>query len=116
MPFIRGAQEGDGFVEFVCDQLGTIDGITQRSMFGAYGLYCGGTFFGIAHKGALYLKTSPASRAQYEAWGMEPFQPNATQTLRSYYRVPEEFLEDAAKLQELAEEAIDAAIDGQGPG
>ena len=116
MRFIRGTQEDDDFVEFVCDQLAAVDGITQRSMFGAYGLYCGGTFFGIAHKGALYFKTSPASRQQYEAWDMEPFQPNATQTLKSYYRVPEEFLDDAAKLQELAEEAIDAAIDSQNKG
>lgn len=59
-------------------------------------------------------KTNPASRAQYEAWGIGSFQPNATQTLKSYYQVPEEFLDDAAKLQELAVGAIDAAIDGQG--
>lgn len=107
----RGAD--DSFVEFVCDQLDTLDGITHRSMFGGYGLYCGATFFGIVYRSLLYLKTNEETRAKYVSWDMGPFQPNAKQTLTSYYEVPAEYVEDAERLTELAEEAIDVALQGK---
>jgi hypothetical protein len=38
---------------------------------------------------------------------MKPFHPNAKQTLKSYYQVPVEILEDADELCERAKTAID---------
>ena len=37
---------------------------------------------------------------------MKPFRPNAKQTLKSYYQVPLEILEDAERLGEWAAQAI----------
>lgn len=107
----RRERKDDTFVEFVCDQLDGLDGILYKSMFGGYGLYCGSVFFGIVFDGRLYFKTNDATRARYEDWESEPFQPNAKQTLRSYYEVPADFLEDIDQLLQLAEEAIDVAAD-----
>ncbi len=107
----RSARD-DTFVEFVCDQLDSIDGIVHKSMFGGYGLYWGSTFFGMAYKGELFFKTSDVTRPKYEAWGMEPFKPRGKKTIRAYYQVPADCLDNPAELVELAEEAIAVATEG----
>lgn len=53
--------KSDSFKDFVLDQLADLRGVTARSMFGGYGLYQGGTFFGIIHKDRLYFKVSPTT-------------------------------------------------------
>ena len=63
-------------------------------MFGGYGLYDRERFFGILFKGRLYFKTDAESQAAYRARGMQPFRPSATMTLKTYYEVPAEILED----------------------
>ncbi len=108
----RHISSDDSFVEHICDQIASLDGIIHRSMFGGFGLYCGSTFFGIAYRGHLYLKTNEDSRAKYLDWEMEPFQANAKQSLRSYYEVPEDCIDDAERLTELADEAITVAAGG----
>lgn len=102
-------RKDDSFVEFVCDQLEDFEIVTYKPMFGGYGLYCGALFFGIVFDGRLYFKTDAASRKIYESWESEPFQPNAKQTLKSYYAVPVDILEDAAQLVAWAETAYHAA-------
>ncbi|KAF0181677.1 MAG: hypothetical protein FD161_350 [Limisphaerales bacterium] len=86
------------FSQFVREQLDGLPGIAFRRMFGGEGLYLGETFFGILHRGRLYFKTDAASRPDYEAAGMGPFQPNARQCLPAYREVPAAVLEDAAQL------------------
>lgn len=103
------SRKDDSFVEFVCDQLTELDAVLYKPMFGGYGLYEGSLFFGIVFDGRLYFKTSETTRMRYEAWGSEPFQPNAKQTLNSYFEVPGETIEDAERLNELAREAIGVA-------
>ena len=93
----------DGFKEFVLDQLADLRGLTCRAMFGGYGLRYREVFFGIIHKGRLYFKVSPATLAGYTQQGMKPFKPNAKQTLKSFYEVPADVLEDAELLTTWAE-------------
>lgn len=92
------ATKQDGFKDFVLDQLATLHGVTNRAMFGGYGLYQDGIFFGIIHKGRLYFKVSPNTVGLYEEQGMTPFRPNAKQTLKSFYEVPIDIIEDAELL------------------
>jgi DNA transformation protein len=98
-------RERDSFKDFVLDQLGGLRGVTCRAMFGGFGLYRGDHFFGIVHKGRLYFKTDEASRAAYRDRGMKPFRPNARQTLKTYYEVPVEVMEDAEQLVAWAAQA-----------
>jgi DNA transformation protein len=88
----------DSFKDFVLDQLDGLRGVTCRSMFGGYGLYQGEVFFGIIHKGRLYFKTNETSRAAYRERGMKSFRPNRKQTLRTYYEVPVDVMENAEQL------------------
>jgi DNA transformation protein len=97
----------DSFRDHVLDQLGA--GVACRAMFGGHGLYRDGAFFGILFKGRFYLRTSPLTRKEFVRRGMKPFRPNARQTLRSYYEVPPEVLEDREELRRWAERAARTA-------
>ncbi len=99
------ATKTDSFKDFVLDQLDGLRGVTCRSMFGGYGLYRGEVFFGIIHKGRLYFKTDDAGRETYRARGMKPFRPSVRQTLKTYYEVPVEIVEDADQLIAWARQA-----------
>ena len=100
------AARTDGFKDFVLDQLDGLRGVTCSAMFGGYGLYHGEVFFGIVHKGRLYFKTDDASREAYRTHGMKPFRPNRRQTLKTYYEVPVEIVEDAEQLVAWARQAV----------
>lgn len=98
----------DSFKDFVLDQLNALGHVECRPMFGSYGLYHSGVFFGILSKGQLYFKTDAATRPAYEQRGMRPFQPSARQTLKRYYVVPVEVIEDDEELAIWARRAVAA--------
>jgi DNA transformation protein len=99
----------DSFVEYVVDQLRRLGSVEAKAMFGAHGLYSGGVFFAIIADGRLYFKTDAASRREFEGRGMAAFRPNPKQTLKTYYEVPVEVLEDDDELAAWAERALAAA-------
>lgn len=96
-----------GFKDFILDQLADLQNVTTRAMFGGYGLYHGVTFFGIIHSSRVYFKVSPRTVARYKDQGMKPFRPNAKQTLKSFYEVPIDVLEDTEALTQWATEAVE---------
>ena len=99
-------KNGAGFKTFVEDQLSGLRGVVCRPMFGGYGIYQAQTFFGIIFRNQLYFKTSEATRGRYTKAGMKPFRPSAKQTLKNYYEVPGEVLEDSDELVAWAQEAL----------
>jgi DNA transformation protein len=100
------ASKDESFKDFVLDQLQDLDDVEARRMFGGYGLYQDETFFGIIHRGRLYFKIDESTVGEYRKRKMKPIRPNAKQTLKSYYQVPVEIIEDADELREWAEKAI----------
>jgi DNA transformation protein len=98
-------KKDDGFLAYVLDQLRLLRNVEARAMFGGYGLYRDGSFFGIISKGRFYMRTSPLTRPNYVKAGTKPFRPSVRQTLRSYYEVPQEVLDDASTLARWVEEA-----------
>lgn len=99
----------DTYRDFVLDQLAPLAGALEcRKMFGGCGLSLGGSFFGILYRGRLYFRADPTSRAEYEKRGIRPFRPNARQTLRSYFEVPVDVVEDADQLVSWARRAARA--------
>lgn len=95
-----------GFVDFVLDQLGDLREVEARRMFGGHGLYAGEVFFAIVWRDRLFFRTDAESRDEYVRLGAGPFRPNARQTLKSYYEVPADVLEDRARLTAWAERAL----------
>lgn len=51
------------YVEFVMEQLSGAGTITQRRMFGEYGLYCDGKYFACVCGDRLLMKITPAGEA-----------------------------------------------------
>ncbi len=102
------ARKNDGFKDYVLDQLTDLRGLTCRAMFGGYGLRYRETFFGIIHKGRLYFKVTQATVESYRALGTKPFRVTSKMTLKTYYEVPADILEDASRLAEWAETASTA--------
>jgi len=96
----------ESFKDFVLDQLHELDDVEARRMFGGYGLYQDETFFGIIHKGRLYFKIDASTIGEYRKRKMKPFRPNAKQTLKSYYEVPVDIIDDRDQLDAWAGSAI----------
>jgi len=98
------------FLEFVLEQLNGMEGLTHRYMFGGYGLYQYGKFFAILYDGRVYFKTNLKSRMPYIQNGMKAFQPNEKQTLKNYFEVPGEILEEPELLISWAHSAVHITI------
>lgn len=96
----------ESFKDFVVDQLRDLELVEARRMFGGYGLYQEETFFGIVHQGKLFFKIDEITVVEYRKHKMKPFRPSAKQTLKSYYQVPAEIIEDADQLRQWAERAV----------
>jgi DNA transformation protein len=99
----------ESFRDFVLDQLRELRGLECCAMFGGFGLYADGRFFGIFHRGRLYFKTSDATREAYLARGMKRFAPRGKATLSAYLEVPADVIEDTAQLETWARDAVEAA-------
>lgn len=51
------------YVEFVMEQMSGAGTVTYRRMFGEYGLYCDGKYFGVVCGGRTLVKITPAGTA-----------------------------------------------------
>ena len=107
---------GERFHDRILDRLAGLGEVTSRHMFGGHGLYWRGVIFGLLFRDRLYLKVDARSRPDFEARGMGMFRPNERQTLKSYYEVPPEVLDDAEALLSWAGEAIRAGQSSESPG
>lgn len=94
------------FKDFVIEQLQDLEGITVRPMFDGFGIYQDNHFFGIIHRSSLYFKTNDTNRQDYIDAGMTPFTPSDKQTLKNYYQVPPEIIEDKQKLYEWVNKSV----------
>src|SRR4051794_6157980 len=101
------------FDDRVLDRLSELGDITSRPLFGGHGIYWRDVIFGMVFRDRLYLKVDDQSKHEYLAAGMRPFRPNDRQTLKSYYEVPPEILDDREVLLSWAREAIRAGEESQ---
>lgn len=99
-------KKDESFKDFVLDQLRDFADVEARPMFGGFGLYQDEIFFGILHKERLFFKIDDSTVGAYRRLKMKPFRPNGKQTLKSYYQVPLDIIENAEQLCDRAKEAI----------
>ena len=103
----RSLAVSDAFKAFVLDQLGELGDVTAKAMFGGVGLYCGGVFFGILARDALYLRVGASNKADYTRAGMKAFRPFPDRRgSMKYYQVPVSVLESPIDLAAWARNAI----------
>jgi len=106
-PFIGRVR--DSVQEFLEERLGKLPEFELRAMFGGAGMYAGGTMFGIVHNGRAYLKTNETTRVAFEERDMKAFRPRRGATLKSYYEIPPDVLDDEADLLTWARQSLTAA-------
>ncbi len=107
---------GERFNDRILDQLAALGEVTSRHMFGGHGLYWRGVIFGLLFRDRFFLKVDERSRPDFEARGMGMFRPNERQTLKSYYEVPPEVLDEPEALLSWVREAIRAGQTSESPG
>jgi DNA transformation protein len=107
----RPTKASEAFATFVLDQLGELDELTSRRMFGGVGLYCRGLFFGLIARGdILYLRVGEQNRREIAQAGAKRFRPYANRpgSMR-YFAVPLDILESPLDVTRWARGAIAAA-------
>jgi len=98
------------FREYALEQLGRVEPVAARSMFGGVGIYSGGLFFALIAGESVYLKVDDTNRADFEAAGMGPFRPFGEDSKpMGYYELPAELLEEPDRLRPWVHGALDVA-------
>lgn len=100
------------FKDYVIDQLTDVGGVGARAMFGGFGIYKGGVMFGLVAMDELYFKVDDSNRADYETRNSKPFvyEGKNRPISMSYWRVPDDVLENADDLKTWAMKAYDVAL------
>jgi DNA transformation protein and related proteins len=91
----------DEFVEYVVDQLAGWGDVSVRRMFGGAGLYRQGVMFAVIADDRAYLKVDDSTRDAFLQAGSAPFEPYPDKiktTIRTYYEIPTEVLENPDEL------------------
>lgn len=104
------------FVDWLCEQLAPMGLVSGRAMFGGWGVYCDGLMFAIVIDEVPYLKADAETRPQHEAAGCGPFeyqQKDGKLMQLSYYRIPDEALEDRLDLLNWSRAALGVALRAQ---
>ncbi len=98
---------------YVTENLTFLGQISNRAIFGAIGIFIEERLLGIVIDEKLYLHTGPTNEEDYLSRGMAQFKPypNAFDLTTDHHLVPEEILNDPARLKEWGERALKAAID-----
>ncbi len=91
------------FVEFVVDQLDEDLSATWKRMFGEFGLYADGTFFGVICDNRLFVKPTEAGRAFIVDVVEAPPYPGARPSLLIEHRI-----DDPGWLSELVRITVEA--------
>jgi DNA transformation protein len=96
----------DEFVDYVVEQLAGWGAVSARRMFGGAGLYRAGIMFAVVAEDVAYLKVDDSNREDFVRAGSAPFEPYPDKirtTIRTYYEIPAEVLEDPTTLAEWAQ-------------
>ncbi|MSP22391.1 MAG: TfoX family protein [Dehalococcoidia bacterium] len=102
----------DNFAEFLREQLAPLGRVTTRRMFGKFGVFCDGLMFGIVTDNTLYFRVDDHNRADFKE--VESFPPLSYEKKGrtidlSFWRAPEQLLDDHDELVTWARVALAAA-------
>ncbi len=107
----------NSFIEHLRELLHPVAGVTIKRMFGGHGLFRGGLMFGLVADDTLYFKVDEQSKPAFVERDLGPFVYIKEGKLMpmSYYRAPEETLDNGDDMVEWAEIAYQAAVRAQKP-
>ena len=88
----------DSSLNYILDQLSFLPELKAKKMFGEYGLYSNGKYFGLICEEKLFLKNTPELVKLIGDDGL-PAYPGSKNSLH----VPEEILEEKEKLEKIVQ-------------
>ena len=92
------------YIDWVMELLSPVGDITNRAMFGGYGIFENGIMFALVSKEpSLYFKASESNIGFFEEAKSKRFKP------MPYYEVPADILEDVDELSIWAKRSIEVA-------
>ena len=109
----RKSKANDEMANYIIDGLASDDPITTRPMFGALALYRNGHVFAMAWEGSLYFKVDETTQTDYEAansHALEYVSRGEQHSLKSFWEVPADVIEDEETLRKWANKAYEAAM------
>lgn len=100
------------FVNYLLELLEPLADIAAKRMFGSYGLFRDGLMFAIVSDNTLYLKADSQTTPLFTERNLEPFtfHKKGETISTSYYRAPEEALDNSEEMREWATLAHQAAL------
>ena len=100
------------FVEHLNEVFLDFGKIHARKMFGGYGIYHKDVMFGLVASDILYLKVDADSAKVFEAKGLGPFSYDTGDKVikMSYYRAPDEILDDPQEAAVWGRRAYNVAL------
>lgn len=106
-------QNKSSLASYVAEQLAFLGPISQRSIFGAVGIFIDDRLLGIVAGDELYLHTGPSNRDDYVSRSCRQFKPypNAFDLTTDHHQVPGDVVSDAAELRRWGERALQAAVE-----
>lgn len=101
-----------GYVEFLPEAFERFGPIRARKMFGGYGIYHDGLMFALIDDDILYLKADVENAWTFEELGLPQFEyaKNGKVMKMSYYRAPDELLDDREQATLWARRSYEAAL------
>ncbi len=99
--------------DHAAELLGSLGPITQRRMFGGFGLYAEGVIIALIVFDRLFLKTDELTRPQFLAASCEPFAYEGKSkqiVVMSYYEPPAEAMDSSDAMRPWARLAIEASL------
>ncbi len=103
------------FITYLEEVFNHFGPIHTRKMFGGYGVYSRGTMFGLVADDMLYLKVDAKLLGVFEARGLEAFEFNKGDKIvkMSYYKAPDEILDDPDEAAVWGKRSYEAALRSQ---
>jgi DNA transformation protein len=108
----RSMVASDSFAEFLRDQLAPLGHVTMRRMFGKTGVFCNGLMFAMVTDDTLYVRVDDHNRATFKQAEAAPpltYEKQGRTLVLSFWRVPEQLLDDPEELVAWAQAALAAA-------
>jgi DNA transformation protein len=99
------------FAQHAVDLLSSVGPVKARAMFGGYGLSLNGVSIGLIAEDRLYLRVDDATRPEFEQAGSAPFvypSKNGPMTMKNYWAIPEEAVDDSEQAARWGRLAADA--------
>lgn len=93
----------ENFLDGVLKMLAPLQGVTNKPMFGGYGIFKDTRMFALIKGNGLFFKVDDSNRADYEAAGRKQYKP------MPYYQVPDEVLGNTGKLLSWAKASVQVA-------